>query len=66
MHLGDEAWEDLQGMVEHAPSPRHARRALLMGLQASALKVNPAKPYYMPCAQEPSKRCWQVNWVHLK
>ena len=53
MHLGDEAWDDLQGMVEHAPSPRHARRALLMGLQASALKVNPAKPSPRPCSQEP-------------
>lgn len=40
MHLGDEAWDLLQGMVEHAPSPKHARRALLMGLQASALKVS--------------------------
>ena len=42
LHLGDEAWNLLQGLVEHAPSPKHARRALLMGLQASALKVSRA------------------------
>lgn len=60
MHLGDEAWELLQGMVDSAPSPRHARRALLMGLQASALKVGkpcpPRMPLLLPCSthsQEP-------------
>ena len=44
MHLGSEAWELLQGMVDTAPSPKHARRALLMGLQASALKVEKPLP----------------------
>ena len=48
MHLGSEAWELLQGMVDTAPSPRHARRALLMGLQASALKVEKPCPPPMP------------------
>ena len=56
MHLGDEAWELLQGMVDHAPSPRHARRALLMGLQASALKVN------KPC---PPLKCPAVALLHV-
>ncbi len=39
LHLGNEAWPILQGMLEQAPSPAHARRALVMGLKASALKV---------------------------
>ena len=39
LHLGTEAWPILQGMLEQAPSPAHARRALVMGLKASALKV---------------------------
>lgn len=39
LSLGTEAWPILQGMLEQAPSPEHARRALLMGLHASALKV---------------------------
>lgn len=50
MHLGHEAWELLQGMVDSAPSPKHARRALLMGLQASALKVGNLCPPAMPLA----------------
>ena len=39
LHLGNEAWPILQGMLEQALSPAHARRALVMGLKASALKV---------------------------
>ena len=39
LSLAEEAWPLLQGMLEQAPSPGHARRALLMGLHASALKV---------------------------
>ena len=41
LSLREEAWGLLQGMVEHAPSPEHARRALLIGLKASAVKVRP-------------------------
>ncbi|KAL0036267.1 hypothetical protein WJX79_010808 [Trebouxia sp. C0005] len=44
LHLGSAAWPILQGMLEQAPSPAHARRALVMGLKASALKVLMALP----------------------
>lgn len=48
MHLGNEGWELLQGMVDNAPSPAHARRALLMGLKAAALKVGKPCPPQVP------------------
>ena len=61
LSLGTEAWPLLQGMLEQAPSPEHARRALLMGLHASALKVRTlivASQRQLPVCPLPSGTYW--------
>ena len=47
--LGDEAWPLLQSLVDSAPTPQHAHRALMLGLHASALKVSQVIPYHPTC-----------------